>query len=61
MNRIGIVYATKTKHSKKLAEGIGTAPNVEAKRHGQPKGRRVRITIQGVSCSSKWAVLTRQI
>lgn len=30
MNKIGIVYATKTKHSKKLAEAIGDALKVKA-------------------------------
>ncbi len=30
MNRISVVYATKTKHSKKLAEAIGKALNVTA-------------------------------
>jgi flavodoxin len=30
MNSIAIVYATKTKHSKKLAEAIGQALNVKA-------------------------------
>ena len=30
MNKIGVVYATKTKHSKKLAEAIGEALKVKA-------------------------------
>jgi flavodoxin len=30
MIKTGIVYATKTKHSKKLAEAIGTALNIKA-------------------------------
>jgi len=31
MERIAVLYATRTKHSKKLAEAIGTAFEVEAK------------------------------
>lgn len=31
MEKIAVIYATKTKHSKKLAEEIGTALKVEAK------------------------------
>jgi flavodoxin len=38
MNSSAIVYATKTKHSKKLAEAIGQALNVNAENiAGQPK------------------------
>lgn len=38
MNSIAIVYATKTKHSKKLAEAIGQALNVKAENIAdQPK------------------------
>ncbi len=31
MARVAVIYATKTKHSKKLAEAIGSALNVKAK------------------------------
>jgi flavodoxin len=38
MNSIAIVYATKTKHSKKLAEAVGQALNVKAENIvNQPK------------------------
>jgi flavodoxin len=31
MEKVAVIYATKTKHSKKLADEIGTALNVDAK------------------------------
>ena len=51
MIKTGIVYATKTKHSKKLAEAIGSALNIEAENiasHPNLKDVDLLIIIGGI-------------
>lgn len=51
MNNISVVYATKTQHSKKLAEAIGKEFDVEAKNiaeHPQPKAAGLLFLVGGI-------------
>lgn len=51
MDNISVVYATKTKHSKKLAEAIGKEFDVEAKNiaeHPHPKAAELLFLVGGI-------------
>jgi len=51
MDNISVVYATKTQHSKKLAEEIGKEFNVEAKNiaeHPQPEAAGLLFLVGGI-------------
>ncbi|NLU26763.1 MAG: hypothetical protein GXX00_06390 [Hungateiclostridium thermocellum] len=54
MDNIGVIYATKTQHSRKLAEAIGKEFNVEAinaAEHPQPKAADLLFIVGGIYAS----------
>ena len=64
MNQISVVYATKTKHSKKLAEAIGKALNVTAvdvKTSPVPRAAELLFLVGGIYAGKSSPELIRYV
>ena len=64
MNQISVVYATKTKHSKKLAEAIGKALNVTAvdvKTSPVPRAAELLFLVGGIYAGKSSPGLIRYV